>query len=161
MQVPSVAPQVVEPTRRADGLVESRPGGPGVDYDDPMWENYRWVAMLDPVELSRGVEISEVQAHRRLGRETWTATCRALPGEEVGYDPRCSCCPLLYGEVSQSLEFNDPSEVDRRRPPRGYPTAHRVSLDVETGIVVEVLPCDGDDSNSAFSNDICAVGLLG
>ncbi|WP_461108753.1 hypothetical protein [Tessaracoccus terricola] len=161
VHVPTVAPQEVEPRRRSDGLVEKRPDAVGIDYDDPMWENYRWVAMLDPVELSHGVDVGAVEAHRRLGRETWTATCRARPGEEDGYNPRCSCCPLLYGEVSQALDFNDSAEVARRRPPLGYPSSYRVSLDVETGVVVEVLPCDGDDSGSTFSNEIHAVGPLG
>src|SRR4051812_38439267 len=46
-----VAPEDVEPFRRPDGLVAERPDGAEIDYDDPMWQSYSWVAMLDPVEL--------------------------------------------------------------------------------------------------------------
>ncbi len=42
----------------ADGLVAQRPEVPyGTDYD-PMWGNYSWVAMLDPVELSHHVDVA-------------------------------------------------------------------------------------------------------
>lgn len=46
------------PRRRPDGLVVRRPEdwqGP-YRYDDPMFTNYRWVAMLHPFELADGVE---------------------------------------------------------------------------------------------------------
>ena len=154
-----VPPQSVLPARRDDGLVLERPSG--LDYDDPMWQNYRWVAMLDPVELSHGIEVSAVAAAERLGRMTWTATCRAIPGKDEGYAPRCSCCPLLFGEVSQSMEFDDPAVVREREPTVGYPTSYGVSLDVETGIVVEVEPHDGDRRHNVFSNEIHDVGLPG
>ncbi|WP_114907976.1 hypothetical protein [Ornithinimicrobium murale] len=158
-----VPPQSVEPVRRSDGLVLERPSG--VDYDDPMWQNYRWVAMLDPVELSHGVDLGEVHARERLGRPTWTATCRPLPASSEdfgdGYDPRCSCCALLFGAVSQALEFPAgdplapvPEEV------AGYPSAYWVSLDVETGIVVDVEPQDGERTRTSFSNVIHEVGPL-
>lgn len=156
-------PQTLEPERRADGLVLERPRD--ADYDDPMWQNYRWVAMLDPVELSFGVEVSEVHARERFGRSTWTASVRALPASAEdagdGYDPRCSCCPLLFGAVSQALEF---TAGDQRTPSQeevaGYPSAYWVSLDVETGVVVDVEPQDGDRSRTAFSNQIHTVGQL-
>ncbi|GAA1136395.1 hypothetical protein [Ornithinicoccus hortensis] len=155
-------PQEFEPLRRPDGLVLERPFE--ADYDDPMWENYRWVAMLDPVELSHGVEVSEVHTRDRLGRTTWTATVRALPesAEDAGdgYDPRCSCCPLLFGEVSQALEFGPGGRPDSANEGADYPTAYWVSLDVETGIVVDVEPLDGDRAHAAFTNQIHEVGLL-
>lgn len=139
---------------------------PSVEYDDPMWQNYRWVAMLDPVELSHGVEVREVHARERFGRLTWTATCRALPetreGAFDGYEPRCSCCPLLFGAVSQALEF---ATGDHMAPSQeevaGYPSAYWVSLDVQTGVVVDVEPQDGDQSRTAFTNEIHEVGPLG
>ncbi|USQ79291.1 hypothetical protein NF556_17015 [Ornithinimicrobium faecis] len=139
---------------------------PSVEYDDPMWQNYRWVAMLDPVELSHGVEVREVHARERFGRLTLTATCRALPetreGAFDGYEPRCSCCPLLFGAVSQALEF---ATGDHRAPSQeevaGYPSAYWVSLDVQTGVVVDVEPQDGDQSRTAFTNEIHEVGPLG
>lgn len=155
-------PQSFEPRRRDDGLVLERPFE--ADYDDPMWGNYRWVAMLDPVELSHGVEVTEVHARERLGRLTWTATVRALPesAEDAGdgYDPRCSCCPLLFGAVSQALEFAGGSHVPGEEDMAGYPSAYWVSVDVETGIVVDVEPQDGDHPDQAFANEIHAVGRL-
>lgn len=155
-------PQEVEPRRRPDGLVLERPFE--ADYDDPMWGNYRWVAMLDPVELSHGVEVSEVHARERLGRLTWTATVRALPesAEDAGdgYDPRCSCCPLLFGAVSQALEVAGGGFAPDEAEVSTYPTAYWVSLDVETGIVVDVEPQDGDRSRTAFTNEIHEVELL-
>lgn len=51
------SPQSVQPRLRPDGLVAQRPSEP--DYDDPMWTSYAWVAMLDPVELSAGVEVAD------------------------------------------------------------------------------------------------------
>lgn len=158
-----VPPQSVLPARRDDGLVLERPSG--LDYDDPMWQNYRWVAMLDPVELSSGVELSEVHARERFGRLTWTATCRPQPDsvEDAGdgYGPRCSCCALLVGAVSQALEFR---EGGRRAPVpdevASYPSAYWVSLDVETGIVVDVEPQDGEPARTAFTNEIHEVGPL-
>lgn len=156
-------PQALEPVRRSDGLVRERPFE--ADYDDPMWGNYRWVAMLDPVELSHGVEVSEVHARERLGRLTWTATVRALPesAEDAGdgYNPRCSCCPLLFGAVSQALETAGGGPRPSEDKVAGYPSAYRVSLDVETGVVVDVEPQDGDHPEQAFTNEIHAVGLLG
>lgn len=135
-----------------------------IEYGDPMWGNYRWVAMLDPVELSRGVEVSEVHARERFGRLTWTATCRALPetAEDAGdgYDPRCSCCPLLFGAVSQALEAVGGGYAAPDDEVAGYPSAYWVSLDVETGVVVDVEPQDGDRANTAFANEIHEVGPL-
>jgi hypothetical protein len=37
-----------------DGLVRRRPTEHEAEYDDPMLRDYRWVAMLDPVELADG-----------------------------------------------------------------------------------------------------------
>lgn len=157
-------PQSVLPALRPDGLVEQRPDAGDIEYDDPMWGNYRWVAMLDPVELSRGVEVSDVHARERFGRLTWTATCRALPesAEDAGdgYDPRCSCCPLLFGAVSQALEAAGGGYAAPDDEVAGYPSAYWVSLDVETGVVVDVEPQDGDRANTAFANEIHEVGPL-
>lgn len=43
-------PHEVEPETDADGLVRRRPFLAA--YDDPMYCDYRWVAMLDPAELA-------------------------------------------------------------------------------------------------------------
>ena len=64
--------------------------------DDPMFQNYTWVAMLDPVELADGdperdgaaVVIGDVSVVDHGGRPTWQAIASTGPA----YDPRCSCC---------------------------------------------------------------------
>lgn len=143
---PMVAPQQVEPVRRPDGLVLERPSGE-VDYDDPMHGNFVWVAMLDPVELADGeepgldgVDVTEVHAADRHGRATWWATCRPTPG----YAARCAgCCDLLPTRLTQELE----ADRSGYRPPEeelaSLPTAYLVGLDVQTGVVVDVTPLDG------------------
>lgn len=156
----AVTPQAVAPSLRSDGLVLKRPDEPEIEYDDPMWQNYRWVAMLDPAELAHGVEVADVEVSTRLGRPTWTASCRPLQGEE-GYQPRCSCCPLLFGEVSMAMDLDDPAAVRAREPEAGYPSGHRVSLDVATGVVVSVEPLDGDRRLSVFCNEIHEATPLG
>ena len=137
------------PTYRPDGLVSERPttGGP-VDYDDPMHRSYRWIAMLDPVELAVGVELSEVRVLDRAGRPTWSA--RAVP--VGGYDPRCACCPLLWSEISDELEYG----ADRVRPAADYPRAYDVALDFQTGIVVDLRAVDGP-ANLDFAVEILEV----
>ena len=42
------------PVLRRDGLVDVRPAM--VSADAPMYQDYRWVAMLDPVELADGLD---------------------------------------------------------------------------------------------------------
>lgn len=151
--VPPVPPQAVTPERRPDGLVLTRPTA---DYDDPMWQSYRWVAMLDPVELSEGVDLRDVTAGERQGRRTWWAT--AVP--QPGYDPRCGCCPLLLCAVTMAAEFSDgaePAGVPRSGWER-LPTTYRVGLDVATGVVVAVVPLDGEIERQGFSTDIHAAG---
>jgi hypothetical protein len=49
-----------QPPRRNDGLVTVRPRAVSIAYDDPMYENYLWVAMLDPVELADGAQPDDV-----------------------------------------------------------------------------------------------------
>jgi hypothetical protein len=135
------------PTYRSDGLVAARPEG-RVDYDDPMHQNYEWVAMLDPVELTAGVELADLRAEVRAGRETWWARARAVDG----YDPRCSCCPLLWSPVSDELEYGEdgsPYSTD-------YPSGYDVALDVGTGVVVALRP-DGGRADLGFDVDILDV----
>lgn len=170
-------PREVEPVLDADGFVAVRPSRWAVDYEDPMWQSYLWIAMLDPVELAdgepsrdlvTGVEeelpvgtpvpsiepepfpelgwptdlqvpgtwLADVREEERRGRRTWWA--RAVP--TGAYDPRCSCCPLLWGEVSERLEHDGSPPPNA---PRDYPQAYDVALDVETGICVAVDPVGG------------------
>lgn len=144
-----------EPVFRPDGLVASRPDGWYVEHSDPMWGNYSWTAMLDPDELSHHVAVRDVRRADRGGRETWQA--RLVP--EAGYDPRCGCCPLLWSEVTMQAEYGgDPERVERFLA-EGFPAAHDVALDVETGVVARCLPMGGPGGASWpwLENDILEV----
>ena len=146
-----------EVVRRPDGLVARRPAEWHYDHGDPMWRDYRWTAMLDPAELSRGVEVRDVAASVLRGRLTWSATCRPLigPGEEWGngYEPRCGCCPLLDSLASRIPEYGpeDPTMIDG-----DLPTEYSVRLDVQTGIVVAITPLNGT-GGTILSNEIHTV----
>ena len=137
----------VEPLRREDGLVSVRPDRAAawqaatgrlpetLEVDDPMYDNYRWVAMLDPVELAEGVGLTQVRETTHHQRPAWAA--RAVP--EQGYEPRCGCCPLLWSEVSERGERGE--ELDLVGVV--FPEAHDVVLDRATGFVVSLLPVWG------------------
>jgi hypothetical protein len=135
------------PPRRADGLVTARPDRFFSDfsYDAPMYRDYFWVAMLDPVELADGrspdadtslpgTELNAVTEVQHAGRRAWEALVRPTPA----YEPRCSCCSLLRSR-----------EVDLAEAEAGagenvvlaqYPEAYRVRLDVATGVCVLTEP---------------------
>jgi hypothetical protein len=122
---------------RPDGLVAERPWG--LSYDAPMYQNYAWVAMLDPVELADGKDeeteqrvtplvVGEVTEVDHGGRPAWEAIVSTTPA----YEPRCGCCPLLRSREVDLLEYGDDSE----RLLEQYPEAYRVRLDVGTGVCV-------------------------
>ncbi len=127
-----------EPVRRPDGLVAER--APGFFFDAPMFEDYRWVAMLDPVELADGRDhvsgdparpalvVDAVTEVEHAGRPAWEAVVRTTPV----YEPRCGCCPLLRSREVDLLEFADHPENILS----AYPDAYRVRLDVGTGVCV-------------------------
>jgi hypothetical protein len=123
------------PVLRPDGLVESRAGWRGSDGDDPMYQDYHWVAMLDPVELADGedregppVLFDDLRDIEHAGRPAWEAVVRTTDG----YEPRCGCCPLLRTRRVDLLEYADhPQHVLS-----AYPDAYRVRLDVGTGVCV-------------------------
>jgi len=138
-----------EPAYRPDGLVAERPAG--VEDDGLFWQDYRWLAMLDPAELSHDVAVDELRAEEVHGRPVWWASVRALPG----YDPRCSCCPLVWCEVADRYEYgDDPAWVP---PTERYPDHYDVALDVPTGVVVRCLPVGGTDAPWS-ENDILESG---
>lgn len=136
-------PQEVAPPLRPDGLVADRPWDWDVDYDDPIWRNYTWVAMLDPVELSHHVEADRVRADVVLGRQVWRADLVPVRG----YEPRCGggCCELLWSEVSWYSESDGPGTSNARPLPEGvvFPDHHDVALDVRTGVLVQCRPVGG------------------
>jgi hypothetical protein len=128
------------PTFRPDGLVATRPSTWDVSYDAPMYQDYFWVAMLDPVELADGgdwsarepgsaLDVDEVTEVDHFGRPAWEAIAR--PTEE--YEPRCGCCPLLRTRRIDVLEYG----ADDRHLLREYADAFRVRLDVGTGVCVQ------------------------
>ena len=159
---------------RSTGTVSSCGGPPSrATSDDPIWQDYQFVAMLDPVELADGqwrygppdshvdavpdavlppaLDVHRLDATVRSGRQTWWA--EVSPREE--YEPRCSCCPLLFGRVSESLEAaaGGPTALDRD-PDLVYASAYLVALDVQTGVCVHLEHLDGDHAGRGFSVDI-------
>lgn len=135
------------PTVDADGLVVARPRMWAYDYDAPMFQDYHWVATLDPVELADGGhgmpgtvlrDLEEVDHH---GRRAWQAVVEATEA----YEPRCSCCPLLFSAASEQREA-EASGAARAEPTPGFRYAdhHLVRLDVETGVCVYAEEVGGD-----------------
>ena len=129
-------PEAPPPTFRPDGLVASRPSTWAVSYDAPMYQDYFWVAMLDPVELADGgdwgdresgtaLAVDELADVDHFGRAAWEAVVR--PTED--YEPRCGCCPLLRTRRIDLLEYGTEMLAE-------YPEAFRVRLDVGTGVCV-------------------------
>ena len=69
---PRPMPGAVRPVYDVDGLVEQRPED--VDCDDPIYQSYDWVAMLDPVELADGADPRlppSRQSNRRSCSTSW------------------------------------------------------------------------------------------
>ena len=132
---PYTPPPAAAPVLDEDGLVLTprRPWDDGPEL--PMWQDYRFVAVLDPYELSGGVEVLELAAVEHGGRPAWQALLR--PTAE--YSPRCACCPLM--------RTRDTDLAEGLEPLAGYADAHLVRLDVGTGVCVRVRevggPADG------------------
>ena len=129
--VPRVPPPPPVPELDEDGLVVSgrQPWNDGPDV--PMWQDYRFVAALDPYELADGVDVLELATVAHGGRPAWEALLRPT----AGYEPRCSCCPLMRTRETDLMEGLEP------RP--GYAEAHRVRLDVGTGVCVSAREIGG------------------
>jgi len=139
VMLPDPPPAIaVAPVYDVDGLVTERPAE--ARYDDPMYQSYYWVAMLDPVELADGADprlspgaavdppviLDELLELDHGGRSAWEARCRP----STTYWPRCPCCPLLASPQSDAL--------DGPGMPAGFvfAEAHRVRLDLQTGVCV-------------------------
>jgi len=143
-------PEPPGPTFRPDGLVAERPEDYHLEHGDPMWHNYTWTAMLDPDELSHHVEVDDLGAGELRGRETWWARLRPVEG----YEPRCGCCPLLWSEIAALGEYGDEPDRLARFRAEGFPDAHDVALDVQTGVVVSLEPGGGGREDAGFSVEI-------
>lgn len=139
-------PTAPRPPRDRQGLVVDPVQLPStVVLDDPMWQTYRWVAMLNPRELADtatgepAVELDDLREVDRFGRSTLWATVR--PGE--CYDPRCACCPLLPSRPAALAEgYPDPDGP--------FAEAHRVALDAATGICVSAREVGGPTPGRGF-----------
>lgn len=136
--MPGRWPSHVTPVYADDGLVAALPDEIDIDYDQPFFESYHWVAMLNPLELadrvhdrdlqeSAPVELRDLTVVDHHGRPAWQATAHPT----AAYDPRCDCCPLLSGEFDCELDAWTP----------GPPSV--VRLDVRTGVCVRVEDHDG------------------
>ena len=108
--------------------------------------------MLDPVELSHHVAVSDLHEDEVSGRPAWRARLVA----ELGYQPRCggNCCELLYSEAGLRADFPDPEDVPEGWRGQNYPEAYDVALDVATGVVVRCLPIGGAPDAPWLENDI-------
>ena len=113
-----------------DGLVTVR-GHPWDGPEIPMWQDYRFVAVLDPYELAHGVDVLEVRAVEHAGRRAWEAVLRPTGA----YDPRCACCPLMRTRGTDLAEGLEPLPA--------YADLHRVRLDVGTGVCVQAREVGG------------------
>jgi hypothetical protein len=151
------------PELRPDGLVARRPSNWTLSLDDPMYRDYSWVAMLDPVELADGrdeqdevgdlrtvdvpgLDVDRLATVEHAGRPAWEALVRTTPH----YEPRCGCCPLLRDRRIDELEWGEP-KLDE------YPRAHRVRLDVGTGVCVLTAAIGGVTSGAGHEVDLEAV----
>lgn len=128
--------------------VGSPPSSWSVRPVEPYATNYEWSAMLDPYELGEGVEIDDLRVEELFGRPVVAFVARAVPG----YEPICSCCPLVFSEVSQRLEHGE----DWRPRPGEIPDGVDLALDLDVGIVVSSRQ-RGGRLTSWFTNEILRV----
>lgn len=158
-------PGAPQPELRPDGLVARRPDAGWLHYDDPMYLDYTWVAMLDPAEFADGMDeigdrapdpvlVSGLAAIDHHGRPAWQADLRPIPS----YNPRCGCCPLLCSQVSEDAEAAAGGPTRREHDPDlRYADAHRVRLDVATGVCVYTEEIGGSYAGSGHDLRIEAV----
>ncbi|MEO7126113.1 MAG: hypothetical protein ABI382_01675 [Nakamurella sp.] len=155
------APRHQPAQRRADGLATARAHQGRTDYDAPMYRNYFWVAIFDPIELADGLDWdteatlpgTEIEAVREVfheARPAWEATLRPTGA----YEPRCGCCSMLRSRAVDQAEWGDgyPHVLLEQ-----YPTAYQVRLDRETGVCVYTEALGGDTAGAGHSLSIEAV----
>lgn len=140
-------------TRLEDGHRIHEVGAPPSSWSvrplEPYATNYEWSAMLDPYELGDGVAVTDVRTEELFGRPVVTFVARAV----YGYDPVCSCCPLVLSEVSQRLEHGD----EWRAQPGELPDGVELALDLGVGIVVSSRHRGGRHEHW-FTNEILRAG---
>jgi hypothetical protein len=139
-----------------DGRTRTERGNPPSSFPvrpvEPYPTDYQWCAMLDPTELTAGVEISAVRSEELHGRPVVAFEARAVEG----YDPICTCCPLVLSEESQRLEYGG----TRPRPDVVVPEHVELALDLETGVVVSSRDVGGSRSGW-FTTRLTRVELSG
>ncbi len=140
----------VEVRRLSDGGTFRDTEAPGSSWTvrplEPIYQSYLWAAMLDPYELGDGVAISDLRTDQHHGRPVWRFHARA----EEGYEPICSCCPLIFSAITERYEYGEDWV-----PPAGVtlPEGVEIALDLGTGIVVS--SCDvGGTRGGRFDNQI-------
>lgn len=129
--------------------------------DDPMFQTYSWVAMLDPVELAdgdaeregEGVVVGKVTEAEHGGRPVWQAVLATTPA----YEPRCSCCPLLPSADAAALDDIESGGGRQRDDGYAHGTQFLVRLDVATGVCVLTEQLDGTDRGRGHDVRIEAV----
>ena len=135
------------------GQLASSPQLPDIRPDDPMFQDYHWVAMLDRAELAT-CDVRDLREVDHYGRPAWEAVLR--PTDD--YDPRCSCCPLLHSLESDQLEAEAGGlPAPTHEPDFQYADAHRVRLDVGTGVCVLTEEIGGSNAGSGHEALIEAV----
>lgn len=90
----------------------------------------------------------EVEAWLRHGEVEGRPTVAFRAVARKGYDPICSCCPLVLSDVAWRLEHQD------RPVPPDLPVAADLALDLETGIVVSREPVGGGVTSTGFRTRI-------
>lgn len=104
-----------------------------------------------PTELPVTIEdLAEVDHH---GRAAWEAVLQPT----ADYDPRCSCCPLLFSAQSEGQLAESSGQPPRQQR---FADAHRVRLDRATGVCVLTEELGGERSGSGHDLLIEAVDEL-
>ena len=146
-------PATPEPVLRGDGLRRARRAWQDLcDHDAPMFQNYYWVALLDPAELADGrgeddapapgTAVEDVRAVDHHGRPAWQAVVRPT----AAYDPRCSCCEMLPNPVLHARERGSGGIAPEHPEGYAYAEAFRVRLDTGTGICVRLEQLGGTEA---------------
>lgn len=86
----------------------------------------------------------------RRGRTTWWAELVAV----AGYQPRCSCCPLLWGAESERLDAAAGGQAVPSVPEHPFPESWLIGLDRQTGIVVSLEAIGGEHRDRGFTVDL-------
>ncbi len=143
------------PPRVRRGRWSTGPYAARADDTVPVYQDYRWVALLEPLELADSwrdpddphageppLTVHEVTRHSHHGR----SALRAIVSTRPSYTPRCPCCPLLPSAdalVADGWSPEAAAEADA-------PTRFLVVLDEGTGVCVGITALDGREVGTGF-----------